>query len=301
MAIAEHGFHGRRKSMAFRTELILDMPEDEYHSDPCEEPGLSYSTAKLMMGTSPAHAAAQHPKLGEYRPRSTKEMDFGSVVHAMLLGGVGRIEVIDASSFRTKAAQEARDAALELGRIPMLNREFLRANELAQLVREKLRRRGIEPDEWRTEASLFWKRDTHHGPIQCRSRIDATTLGEPPVIYDLKVTSSPVPPKDMGKHIWFSGYAIQAAANTEGALVLRGEHAVFKNIFVEDEPPYAVTVVRQSEGMLALGRQAWDKACDLWGRCCSAGSWPEYDDGEGEIVAAPPDYVVRAAMEEAMR
>ena len=65
-----------------------NMPADAYHADPCEQPSLSASMAKVIWNQSMAHAHAYHPRLGNAGPakESTKAMRSGSILHWLATG-----------------------------------------------------------------------------------------------------------------------------------------------------------------------------------------------------------------------
>jgi len=80
-----------------------------YHSDPAPQPSLSSHVAAVLLDRSADHARLMHPRLNPaYDPAALdkkRRLQFGSAAHAMLLGKDKQIEIIDADSYRTKAAQ----------------------------------------------------------------------------------------------------------------------------------------------------------------------------------------------------
>ncbi|MEC4616304.1 PD-(D/E)XK nuclease-like domain-containing protein [Tsukamurella tyrosinosolvens] len=66
-----------------------------------------------------------------------KEFDTGSLVHKLVLGEGADIVVVDAKDWRTKAAQEARDAAREEGKIPALTKDMQAAQAITEQVYER--------------------------------------------------------------------------------------------------------------------------------------------------------------------
>src|SRR5689334_1305868 len=100
------------------------MPELAYHADPAPLPSLSRSIAKRLLDASPAHAAAEHPRLSGKVPTSLasgdEAMDVGSAVHsAFLRSDEDVIRLLPFEDLRTKAAKEARDTAIAHGKIPL--------------------------------------------------------------------------------------------------------------------------------------------------------------------------------------
>ncbi|WP_242401117.1 hypothetical protein [Acetobacter okinawensis] len=45
------------------TPGIYDLPEAQYHADPCPTPSLSNSVARILLDESPMHAHFSHPRL----------------------------------------------------------------------------------------------------------------------------------------------------------------------------------------------------------------------------------------------
>ena len=90
--------------------LHENISHDVYHADPSERPSLSSHLAGILLARSPAHAKLSHPRFGGAFPdKPSDEMNVGSIIHGLLLGGGADIVEIDADNYRTKAAQEARD------------------------------------------------------------------------------------------------------------------------------------------------------------------------------------------------
>src|SRR5262245_31717991 len=101
---------------------VLNCTIEQYHADPCETPSLSHSVAHELINKSPLHSWMRHPRLGGQHKKETKEMDRGSLVHALLLGAGKPIVIIKADDWRTKASQQDRDYAREQGHIPVLEK-----------------------------------------------------------------------------------------------------------------------------------------------------------------------------------
>ncbi|KPC75497.1 hypothetical protein ADL26_07545, partial [Thermoactinomyces vulgaris] len=96
------------------------LDEDVYHADPVPSGSLSSTGARAILppGT-PAKFAY------ERRRKTHKRVwDLGSAAHAIVLGTGPEIVIIDADSYRTKDAQEQRDAAWADGQVPLLESEW---------------------------------------------------------------------------------------------------------------------------------------------------------------------------------
>lgn len=107
--------------------LIRDLDEAKYHAD---RDSLSVSGAKLLL---------RSPALFRHRldhPEHKDVFDLGSAAHKLVLGVGPDLAVIDADSWRTKAAQEERDAARAAGAIPLLKADHERVVAMADRLAE---------------------------------------------------------------------------------------------------------------------------------------------------------------------
>ena len=98
---------------------------DNYHADQHSDKGASLNsgTIKTMLTKSPRHAWESHPRLNPNYVRSDeRKFDLGKIAHDLLLRDGAFLEVVEADSYRTKVAKEARAAALDAGRIPASGR-----------------------------------------------------------------------------------------------------------------------------------------------------------------------------------
>lgn len=268
---------------------ILDITPDAYHRDPCEVPALSASIAKVLVDKSPAHAWLEHPRLGGQRSDPTRAMDAGTVLHRMILGKGAEVVEVPHADYRTKAAQTARDEAKAAGKTPMLSHELAGLREACERITERLHALGIHL-EGRSEVAVTWEEPVFmsNALVQCRAMFDHTYLDDG-VIFDLKKCVS-ANPGDLQRVITSYGYDIQHAAYTSAMRAVRPDVAGrerFTFIFVEAEPPYAVTPVRLTGEFRELGQKRWDRAVRTWHRCTTENRWPAYVDGIVDIEPAP--------------
>lgn len=280
--------------------MRTDISESDYHADPCEAPSLSASVAGALIRQSPAHAHAIHPKLGGYTQPPTKEMDAGSLIHHLVLGCGADLEVVDAPDWRTKAPKEARDAAREEGKLPVLRHKLDAAERVAGILRQKINalRLGLDFNDADCECVITWQSQTTHGPIWCRARPDALWRSRG-VILDLKSTAN-ARPAACEKSCLSYGYHIQDAAYREALTSLEPSfigRERFLFIFAELTPPYAVTPAELGGSMRDLGAQQWGRAKDEWAYCLSRDEWPEYGPEIARLEAPP--WALHAEMEEA--
>ena len=262
---------------------LLTATPAEYHGDAGPGvPWFSYSTAKTLLTESPLHAYYYHPKLGGHVREQTKTMGNGQVIHKLLLGIGADIVVIRADNFRTKAAQELRDAAIADGKTPIIAHEYDGIVQAADTIRENLAAVGVDlaaPQALR-EQGVEWDEETDLGTVRCRGMLDYLDLAAG-VALDPKSTNCAHPSKAQ-RTITDFAYDIQCAAYTSAVEKLNPDLAGrvdFGFLFMELEPPYAILPVRPSESMKDLGRMRWQRAVRLWQKCLTENKWPGYSDG----------------------
>jgi hypothetical protein len=247
-------------------EGIIDMPEDEYHT----QPALSFSGAKKLL--HPFCPAIFRHTQDNPQPHK-REFDLGHAAHKVVLGEGSELYVIDADSYRTKKAQTERDEAYERGDIPVLPVEFDQVQAMAARVREHPIAGPLFGGPGLAEQSLFWT-DPATG-VPCRARLDWLSYQ----VGDYK-TSTSAEPGHISKKVDEFGYYLQAAWYLDGAihLDLVAEDAEFWFVFQDKNPPYLVTVVDLSPDDLQIGRERNRLAREIYRDCLEAGVWPGYSN-----------------------
>lgn len=285
------------------TPQLLDIPAAEYHADGIGQsrPSLSSSIAHVLTSKSPLHAFMQHPKLGKQPREATPEMDRGTLLHALALGTPVEVSPVDYNDWRTKAAQAQRDLAREHGMVPMLAREWDDLQEVAASLRKELVEQGItlKTLTGQVEQVVVWEEQTAAGPVLCRGMIDHL---DGAAILDLK-TIRDAHPDTCTRSIMDRGYHLQAAAYCSAVRQLYPELAgreSFRWAFCEILPPgsprrVVLTVAKPSGAMRELGAALWAQACETWGRCLAADSWPAYVVGEAALE--PPAWAMKETFE----
>jgi hypothetical protein len=238
---------------------------------------------------SPAHAWLEHPRLGNQRRKPTAAMDEGTLMHRLLLGAGAPIEVLDFDSFRTKAAQEARDAALAAGAIPVKREAFEEAQAGVVKILANMQAFGVTFDGT-SEVACEW---TSNGVV-CRAKMDHVNTAVH-AILDVKKMES-CHPKAIQAAMVRYGMDIQAAAYREAYAAIHGADAEMTFVCVEFDPPYSVVPARTGTLMRELGRRRWDYAKSLWARCLESNHWPGYT--EIPILVDPPAWALTDAMME---
>jgi hypothetical protein len=275
------------------------MTGEQYHADPCPTPSLSASIGKKLLRLTPRHAAASHPRLSGVKPNEpTPAMLFGSVVHKLVLGAGSRVKVLDFDDYRTADARKARDAAIAAGRLPILAKDFDRADLVAEAVRERCRK--VNPKIFTGQAELvaIWQENG----IWCRAMMDCVDNENDPhwFIDDLKTSGQDISPFGVGKTIASMNYELQAAFYERGVKALAPKASVnFSFAFCETEAPFEATVVKLDGAAREIGRRQVCAAIEVWRRCQERGEWLGYP---AEIVTAelPPWHVAAWETRETM-
>lgn len=281
------------------TARILDVTLEQYHADPCATPSLSQSLSHTMLTESPAHAYLKHPKLGlkaEEPDDPTAAMLRGTLTHKLTLGKGADVVIVEAKDWRTKAAQEAKIAALANGQVPVLAHVYAEVDAAVKAILAKLADRGIILDG-QSEVAVEWTEEIDpERRVLCRAMLDHLAMRSAPVVYDLKTISGAHPMKCAAR-AYDMGYDIQAHAYRSAVRKLYPEHVGredFVFIFAETTPPYAVTLARPNGEMEQLGRSRWERALLSWYNCLTFDKWPEYTE---EIVhLAPPPWAMAKEM-----
>lgn len=272
------------------------MTAAQYHADPCIEPSLSSSMIRVMLERTPAHAFASHPRLGGagIGDNSTPAMTFGTAVHALMLGVGRNIAVIDADSYRTKAAQAARDEAAVLGHTPMLREAYERACAAAQAIIGRVSQIDGCQNILATHAPelvAVWC----EGSVWCRAQIDLAPQGRDHdawwTIYDLKTTEVALSPVALARKIVSEWLDVQASFYTRGveALIDPTARARFRWLFAEVGAPHGVLCATPSGAMTSTAESKVMAGLSIWGECLRSGKWPAYP---GEVIRLePPTYL----------
>lgn len=257
---------------------ILDVTPREYFNDPCDVPSLSQSIAHTLVTQSPLHAWTEHPRFGNRRRESTKATDNGSLIHSLLLGRGVDVEIINADNFRTRTAQDQREEAIAAGKLPVLARQFLAIEAAAVAVSRTLASLNIDLTG-QSEVAIEWYEQGELAPVVCRGMFDHLIVDQARII-DLKTIRS-AHPRMCGRHALEFGYDLQYAAYTSALSKLRPDLAgrvEMHFIFIELEPPYAVTPACLDGMLKEVGHQRWTRAVRTWERCMATDSWPAYAD-----------------------
>jgi hypothetical protein len=258
--------------------FFLEMSAAQYHADPCPEPSLSQSIAKILLARSPAHAWTAHPRLNPNYVLDAEgyEADriIGEVAHKLMLGRGRDVAQMSVTNFRTKAAQEERDAAFDAGVIPVLPHHYERASAMVEAGRSQLKAMGLDiaMEAGEHEAVMCWQENK----VWFRSMLDCMFGGS---VLDYKTTGLSIAPHVIDRKMFTDGVHIQAAFHERGLDVLdpggagKRQHTF---IFQENEPPYPLIAIPLSEEWMTHGRRAVARAIGAWRHCLTTRQWPMY-------------------------
>ena len=279
--------------MTSGVELGLDY--DTYRA----RPGLSVTSArKLLPPFCPAiyRHTLDHPDVSD-------EMDFGQAAHNIVTGSGPELVVVQADSWRTKAAQEERAEARAAGKTPILAKQAeVVAEMVKQLRAHPLARILLDPEKGDSEVSLFWT-DPRHLTVQRKGRLDHLPdpiNGRRRIVPDYKTaTSSAI--DDFAASAARYGYHMQAAGYLEG-LELAGiedrKNTAFVFLVQMREPPFLVSPIELDPYALQIGQRRNERAVDVYAECVAADHWPDYTAGEVARVALPGWYERQHEIEE---
>ena len=252
---------------------------EEYQNDPCPEPSLSRSAIIDLMD-SPARAWWHHPKLNPQPPEEKEKtiFDIGSASHNLLLEGGDSIFVVEGfDDWRKKEAQEARKAAYECGKTPLLAKQYEHAvcmMSAATIAIANCTELGITTLRLEGDSELTYIWQESNG-VWCRIRVDWIRKSRD-LILDYKTTGINVNPDIFSGHINKLGYGIQSVFYRRGVKAVEDKEPNFVIMAQEIEPPYFCSfhgLDMQNEDM-AEQKVKW--AINKWGECLATGNWDGY-------------------------
>jgi hypothetical protein len=272
------------------------IPERDYHADPCPEPSLSRSVAKLLVDLSPRHAYVAHPRLGatpDLASDSDDEVaDFGTAAHSSFLQNKSTIVCLDFPTWATNKSKDARRQAYADGMIPLLTKSYGRAMRLIDEL-ERFRARTGAFTQGRGEQTCVWQEENG---IWCRARVDWLPDNPEAALWDLKTTNGRATLAAWTRVCFDKGADLQDSFYTRGVEMVRGEPpGDMKFCVIEQKPPYAI-------GVFTMSPQAREAAVDdvrlairRWGECLAATEWPSYPIEEQWVW--PPAWITRGREE----
>ena len=267
------------------------MPFAEYLADPSPEPSLTAGTARELLETAPLAIWTGNPRLNpDYAPPASEaKFDKGSASHELLIGGEDRIRIIEADSYRTKAAQAARFDAAIAGETPLLRHQYEAALPMADAARlflgETRPLRLAVPDAL-AEATIVWRAV---GKVWGRCRPDwmvPPTEDRAPLIIHYKTTGVRIGAGAVKRYAFNSGWHITWAHYRAGYKAAYGIEPRQLWLVQENTAPFLCRCGELDGVLEAEGEKRWKAAWRLWGRCLRTDRWPAYP-ADVETIDAP--------------
>ena len=260
---------------------VHQISADEYHSDPCAQPSLSSSIAKIMLAQSPLHAWTACPRLNpDWEPKDSKTFDIGRAAHRATLGAGSDFCAIpddilaSNGAASTKAAKEFIAHARESGLTPLKSGEVVQIEAMRAKIAAKLIALQIDLDPAHSEVVALAKIEG----IWCRAMIDNVPADPRAPLYDFKTTTDASPEAAM-RAVMNYGYDVQAAHYLDTWKAATGEDRMFRFIFQEKDAPFEVAVIEVGPDSLAMARKKIARARGMWANCLNASDWPGYPLG----------------------
>ena len=251
-----------------------DVPFSDYLADPCERPSLSASIAWALISESPLHAWHQHPRLGGSGSDNSNVANKGTAAHDLLLGGEGKLAILEFENFRSRAAQDQRDEAIAAGKTPVLVADMEAVIEQVEAARAFIAE-SEHPEAMSAgygEATGVWEEDG----ILCRIRPDWFNPDAPNPFIHYKTSAGSVRPGDFERRSWREkGYAFTMRFYARGAraLGLSDDSLVLAQ---EQHAPYACAWYGLDPANKAFEDMRVERAVSLWRECVLSGRWPGY-------------------------
>ena len=259
--------------------VYYDIPEAQYFTDPA----FSSSGSRTLLDKTPAVFDYER----EHGTAETAAMTFGSALHTLVLRAGPDIQVIEADSWRTNAAKDARSAAQAAGRIPLLKADHDTAQVMAEAVHNhRDASLLLTPGAGVAEVTIVW--DDSHTGIRCKARVDwlwglNVDAARRLIIVDYK-TAVDARTWPFGRKAADFGYHRQLEWYRMGVQALGlGDNPDALLIVQEKHPPYQVRVVRLGKRSMDHAHRKNVEALALYAECEQAGEWPDYGSGIEEI------------------
>ncbi len=271
---------------------VYPLPELEYHKDPQRDDGGSASSTTLRHILAPGSPA--QVKYDAEHPKRKDAWDLGSVAHRLILGSGCDIVEVEADSWRTKDAREAREAVRAAGGVALLSEDLRAAEAMAEAVHAHPLAHALLTLQGAPEQTLIWREPTIGGDVWGRAMLDwwgDPTAGDP-ISDDVKTTDKGLDDDSIEKTIWQYGYHCQEDWYRRGYHAVHGVWPQFMFIFVQASPPHLVRVIEIDDELRRIARETNDRALSVWAECTRSGIWPAPGADDPTLIG-PPAWVRR--------
>lgn len=273
---------------------VYDLTMAQYRGQPADAMSLSASDAILLGNYTPAHLKASWAE--EAEDDGSSASDFGTLIHTMILEphlAPGAVVVVNADDWRKKDAQEARNAAREAGKLPVLAKDYDRAAMAVLAVARHPLATALLKDG-KAEQSWFAK-DKDTG-LYRKARPDFYTSGR--VLVDIKTVAS-AHPDFLQRRVYDGGWFQQAPFHCDVAERVEGSPVRgYCWLIVEQKPPHAVVVRRPTDTILMHGDRLNKAAWATFAKCVKTDQWPAWEETLEDL--ALPTYAFYRLEDEAV-
>ena len=264
-----------------------NMDAEEYFADPCEWPSLRQSLIPTLVTRSPYHAAWMHPRTNPYGPpdQGDKARWLGSAVHRLALGRGRDISLIRYPDYTSSSAREARDLALANNRIPVLERDHVKALDMAKIVKDAIAE-ALGGAPYVTEVPFFWQEETQQGPIWAAGMLDVWCEARAKAL-DVKALRTAAIPEAFGRVAGENGYDVQNVFYERGLTKILPDLAgriTLEDLHVETLPPHGYRLFKLDAGSRQVINCDIQRAIELWGECLAKRNWPSYPKESAEVA-----------------
>lgn len=268
------------------SEGLHDIPMADYLADPCGVPSLSAGCAFRLITQSPLHAWQAHPRLGAAPQDEASAADIGSVAHDLLLGGEGKLAIIDPADYPAKngnipdgwtnpAIRAARDDARQKGLTPILADRMEQVSIMVETAREFVARSQLAGifANGKAERTIIWR----DGESLARIRPDWLThdFG---VHLSYKTTTASARPEPFIRGLLnSSGYAFALRFYARGVSAHVGHYKTEHVILAQEQTaPFACSLIGLTPAKAMIEDDRVCAAFELWAQCMREGVWPAY-------------------------
>ncbi len=248
----------------------------EYHADTCSPQNLEGPVSKSMLWKFSESAFKWRHSKAE---KPSAAMELGSLVHALCFtpdAVADEFAVSEFDSFRTKAAQEWRDA--QVGKTVITQETMSKAQDIADVVMNDPHLFSLGEKDY--EVALY----ASIGATPVKGMVDiAPRHGN--VLADLKTTSSIGSLDALTRLVVNRGYHWQAALYLDLWNAVTGENREqFWFLFVETDAPHETAWVSLDPGLIDIGRVGYMNAIAKWQNCLANDIWTRTIEGVQEIT-----------------
>jgi len=256
-----------------------------------ETPKLSPSIAKKLLDGTPLAAWCDHRLLGNLRKPMTDGQRAGILAHAAILGDSEDVAVLPFDAFRSKDAKEARDAAIEEGKIPVTEKAWTEITENTPQIRQSLENSGVVFGG-AVEQKLSWEEDG----VLCTGVLDHW---DGKVLVDEIKSGPAIPTREYcERHLVQSHSHLQDPAYRNAVaseIDCDPEEITVRFAFVQTQAPFACYVQPLSGAAREYAAIRWRRAVDIWRRCLSTGDW--YGPSAEDMPFDVPVWALKREME----